>query len=245
MEKLSQSFLDSCRRDHGRILRGENMTRIETFVDAAFAFSFTMLVISIDVIPRSTQELLAASRDIPAFVLSTLVIGSIWIAHSTWSRAFGLQDKLTIYLSLGLVVLVLIFVYPIKLMIQATVLYLSRGYLGTELPGMLWTDVANLFVYFALGLMALSFIIISLYQNSLRYRDELVLDPYEIFFCKRASLVWLVVASTALVSCISTIFLEEESISNAGFVYTILFFAIPFTEIYYERNNPLRKQSAS
>jgi uncharacterized membrane protein len=34
-------------------MRGENMTRIETFVDAAFAFAFTMLVISIDEIPRS------------------------------------------------------------------------------------------------------------------------------------------------------------------------------------------------
>ncbi|MFP6838146.1 MAG: hypothetical protein VB962_00970 [Pseudohongiellaceae bacterium] len=53
MDQLSQSFLDSCRQDDGRTMRGENMTRIETFVDAAFAFAFTMLVISIDEIPRS------------------------------------------------------------------------------------------------------------------------------------------------------------------------------------------------
>jgi|TARA_B100000809_G_scaffold203015_1_gene203974 uncharacterized membrane protein len=53
MDQLSQSFLDSCRQDAGRTMRGENMTRIETFVDAAFAFAFTMLVISIDEIPRS------------------------------------------------------------------------------------------------------------------------------------------------------------------------------------------------
>ena len=47
MQQLSGEFLDSCRRDDGRILRGENMTRIETFVAAAFAFAFTMLVILI------------------------------------------------------------------------------------------------------------------------------------------------------------------------------------------------------
>ena len=37
MEPLSREFIDSCRREDGRIIRGDNMTRIETFVDAAFA----------------------------------------------------------------------------------------------------------------------------------------------------------------------------------------------------------------
>ena len=73
MDKLSQEFLDSCRRDGGLIMRGENMTRIETFVDAAFAFAFTMLVISIDEIPRSPPELVAAARDIPAFIFSATI----------------------------------------------------------------------------------------------------------------------------------------------------------------------------
>lgn len=53
------------------------MTRIETFVDAAFAFAFTMLVISIDEIPSSPVELFELSKDIPAFILSALIIGSI------------------------------------------------------------------------------------------------------------------------------------------------------------------------
>jgi hypothetical protein len=49
MQQLSGEFLDSCRRDDERILRGENMTRIETFVAAVFtfAFTFTMVVINL------------------------------------------------------------------------------------------------------------------------------------------------------------------------------------------------------
>lgn len=185
MEQLTPEFLADCRRSHGRILRGENMTRIETFVDAAFAFAFTMLVISIDEILNSPPELLALSRDIPAFILSATIIGSVWLAHATWSRTFGLQDNVTIYLSLGLVMLVLIFVYPIKLMVQATVFYLSRGYLGVNLfqgPG--WEDngVASLFIYFDLGLIALSLIIISLYRNTWRFREALLLTPHERLF---------------------------------------------------------------
>ena len=77
MEKLSDQFLADCRKDQGRILRGEAMTRIDTFVDAAFAFAFTMLVISIDQIPRSPTELIELSKDIPSFVFSSLTIGSI------------------------------------------------------------------------------------------------------------------------------------------------------------------------
>lgn len=243
MQKLSQSFLDSCRLDRGRILRGENMTRIETFVDAAFAFVFTMLVISIDEIPRTPQELLLLSRDIPAFLLSASIIGSIWVTHTTWSRTFGLQDSLTVFLSLGLVMLVLIFVYPIKLMIQLTVSYLSRGYLGAELPPMEGIDVANLFVYFALGLMALSYIIISLYQNSLRHRYELALSDYEIFFCKRTTGVWLVVAATALVSCLIALIFAEGSVPGAGLLYLALWILIPSTIYYFERHNPLISSS--
>ncbi|PCJ27315.1 MAG: DUF1211 domain-containing protein [SAR86 cluster bacterium] len=229
MDMLSSKFLDSCRRDKGRVLRGENMTRIETFVDAAFAFAFTMLVISIDNIPDTTNELLALSQDIPAFILSCAVVGSIWVAHSTWSRTFGLQDGVTIVLSLALVVLVLIFVYPIKLMIQVSVMYLSNGRIGMQpSENMEWTDAANLFAYFGLGLISLSVILIAFYQNALRYKVELGLNEIELYFCRRSSFVWLVVAMTAALSCIlAKFFLTEENISTAGLLYNSLVLTIP------------------
>ena len=234
MQKLSDEFLDSCRREDGRILRGENMTRIETFVDAAFAFAFTMLVISIDEIPDTMPELLNLSQDIPAFLVSATIIGSIWVAHSIWSRTFGLQDRVTLYLSLGLVMLVLIFVYPIKLMVQLAIAFLSRGYLQQNLPGMELADVINLMIYFGLGLMALCFIIIALYQNSLRQREQLVLSAYEVAFCKLACLTWAIVAATALVSSLAAPVLGE-SIQWSGLVYFSLWLTIPFARHQYQQ----------
>jgi len=225
MEQLSPEFLAGCRRSKGRILRGENMTRIETFVDAAFAFAFTMLVISIDEIPESPPELLALSRDIPAFIVSAAIIGAVWLAHATWSRTFGLQDGVTIFLSLGLVMLVLIFVYPIKLMVQATVVYLSDGALGIYLfdnPGWENNSVADLFVYFSLGLIALSVIIICLYQNALRFKDALVLNPHEVQFCQRKTLSWSIVVLTAIVSVLIGLFVDGEAVVTAGFIYLLL-----------------------
>ena len=69
MKPLIREFIDSCRREEGRIIRGDNMTRIETFVDAAFAFALTMLVISIGEVPKSPPELFELSKAIPAFCL--------------------------------------------------------------------------------------------------------------------------------------------------------------------------------
>ena len=238
MEPLTPEFLAGCRRIKGRILRGENMTRIETFVDAAFAFAFTMLVISIDEIPESPPELLALSRDIPAFIVSASIIGAVWLAHATWSRTFGLQDGVTVFLSLGLVMLVLIFVYPIKLMVQASVVYLSDGALGINLfdnPGWADNSVADLFVYFSLGLIALSVIIICLYQNALRFKDELVLNAHEIRFCQRNTVTWVTVVAVALVSVLIGLFVEGEALVSAGFVYFSLWLLIPLAERLFDR----------
>jgi uncharacterized membrane protein len=241
METLSKEFLDSCRKDGGKTLRGESMTRIETFVDAAFAFSFTMLVISIDVIPQNPQELLELSRDIPAFLFSATIIGAIWLAHSNWSRVFGLQDKLTVALSLALVMLVLIFVYPIKLMVQATVIYLSEGSLGTDIfasGGWENNEVASLFVYFGLGLFALSLLIISFYQNTLRYRQQLRLSNYEIFYCKRATYTWLTLSAISVVSCLIAMNSDAGSVARAGTLYSMLFFTIPLVRYIHARYDP-------
>jgi uncharacterized membrane protein len=235
MQQLSQEYLDSCKREDGRILRGESMTRIETFVDAAFAFAFTMLVISIDVIPKTVPELLSLSQDIPAFIISATIIGSIWVAHTLWSRTFGLQDRITLYLSLGLVMLVLIFVYPIKLMVQLSISFLSRGALQQNLEIMELADVINLMVYFGLGLMALCFILIALYQNSLRQRQQLVLSEYEVIFCKLACLTWALVAATALISCVAAPLLGEQ-IQWSGLVYFSLLVTIPVARGLYRKS---------
>ena len=43
--------------DGGVRQRGDQVTRLETFVDAAFAFAVTLLVVSFDAMPSSFAEL--------------------------------------------------------------------------------------------------------------------------------------------------------------------------------------------
>ena len=51
-------------------LRGLEVTRLDTFIDAAFAFVLTILVISFDEIPSNYDELMTAVKRIPAFGFS-------------------------------------------------------------------------------------------------------------------------------------------------------------------------------
>jgi uncharacterized membrane protein len=51
------------------------MTRLETFIDAAFAFAISMLVIAAQQIPDNIQALLAAFKNVPTFVCSIAVLG--------------------------------------------------------------------------------------------------------------------------------------------------------------------------
>jgi len=59
-------------KTHPFKMRGENMTRIETFVAAAFAFAVTMLVISIGTVPQTMQNFVDATKQIPALLRAAL-----------------------------------------------------------------------------------------------------------------------------------------------------------------------------
>ena len=84
--------LDALPRLGGFRLRGVEMTRLETFSDAAFAFAITMPVIATQQIPEDIDTLFAAFKNVPAFVASIIVLGIFWRGHWLWSRHYGLED---------------------------------------------------------------------------------------------------------------------------------------------------------
>ena len=56
------------------------MTRLETFIDAAFAFAITMLVIAGSQVPDDVDALLGAFKNVPTFICSIAVLGFIGAA---------------------------------------------------------------------------------------------------------------------------------------------------------------------
>src|SRR6478609_12183734 len=106
------------------------MTRLETFIDAAFAFAVTMLVISNGQVPNDIPALLEAFKNVPAFVASIAVLSIFWRGHWLWSRRFGLEDGASILISWTMLVTILIFIYPLKAIFGSMWYLLSDGQVG-------------------------------------------------------------------------------------------------------------------
>src|ERR1700730_15719096 len=102
--------LDALPRLRGFRLRGMEMTRLETFIDAAFAFAISMLVIAAQQIPDDIASLLAAFKNVPTFICSIAVLSIFWRGHWLWSRRYGLEDGVSIFISWALIVTILIFI---------------------------------------------------------------------------------------------------------------------------------------
>jgi Endosomal/lysosomal potassium channel TMEM175 len=72
-------------------LRGIEMTRLETFIGASFAFAITTLVIVAQQIPDDIETLLAGFKNVPAFVASIAVLGIFWRGHWLWAPALTIS----------------------------------------------------------------------------------------------------------------------------------------------------------
>jgi transmembrane protein TMEM174 (potassium channel) len=106
------------------------MTRLETFIDAAFAIS--MLAIAANQVPDNIEELLGAFRHVPAFVASVVVLGIFWRGHWKWSRRYGLEDGVSIFISWAMLATILIYI-SVEGSFRVDVVFLSDGRVGQAL----------------------------------------------------------------------------------------------------------------
>lgn len=202
-------------------LRGADMTRIETFTDAAFAFAVTLLVISIDAVPTSVDGLAAVLEDVPAFALSFLQLAIFWYAHWKWSRRYGLEDFTSVLLSLFLVFAVLVYVYPLRFMFSLFVAWLSRGALGDATLGS-FADLYTVFLVYGIGFCAMNLTIAGLYHHALRRADELGLDPIERLETKAEREVMLILAAVGGVSAVAAVVATPSQLALPGWIYMLI-----------------------
>lgn len=230
MQPLTQEFIDQCPIEHGFRIRGLAMTRIEVFVDAAFAFAVTMLVISIDQIPRSIPELLAISKQIPAFLLSVAQLVFIWHSHSVWSRRFGLEDTKTVVMSVSLLAIVLIYVYPLKMMFEGLFSWLTLNYLPSQFKLTSYDELKQLFYYFAIGFACISLIFMRLYQHAKNKAQDLKLSSLEIHRSETAIQVNQVIVGVCLINLLVVYLVQGHWVPFTGFVYMLIWPLVAWLE---------------
>src|SRR2546430_10275944 len=212
--------LDALPRLRGFRLRGIEMTGLETFIDAAFAFAISMLVIAAQQIPDNIQTLLAAFKNVPTFVCSIAVLGIFWRGHWLWSRRYGLEDSAWILISWAMIVTILILIYPLKAIFGAMWYLLSSGQVGQRFS--LHTTEAQartIFAIYALGLIAISAEILLLNLRAWQLREPLRLNARERWVTRGELTGWSIPVSIGIISLVLALILPRVQIAWSGWVY--------------------------
>lgn len=162
----------------------------------------TLLVVSGDHIPASIEELVRAMKSIPAYAASFLLIMRFWTSHADWSRRYGLDDAVSRYLSLLLVFLVLIFVYPMKMVFSTLFNAVSQGYFPANFTLTSLTELPVMFATFAVAFGAMALVMAALHGHAWRQRIALGLSLDELANTRLAMLDWALVAAVAVVSIV-------------------------------------------
>lgn len=240
MQPLSQSFVDQCPIEREFRIRGLEMTRIETFVDAAFAFAVTLLVISFDAIPSNYEEMVDALKRVPAFVAAVAQLMWIWWEHNKWSRRFGLEDAMTAFLSAALVVVVMVYVYPLRILAEGAFSWLTNGYLPDAFDLQSIDELRFMFVFLGVGFALLCLLFLWMNAYAVRRGAELRLDRVERYHLATTQRVWAGSACTGLLSIALALALPDRWVPLAGFGYAPLGVVLPLIEWLRGRNAPSR-----
>ena len=159
--------------------RTHEISRLEAFSHAVFAFALTLLVVSLQV-PKSYGELMNLMSGFPAFACCFGVLLWIWYEHNLFFRRYGLQDKYTVLLNGALLFVVMFYVYPLKFMFDAGFSQFFRG-ASQDVAPMTLAQFAHASTIYGLGFVALFVMFALLYGHAYRKRHDLGLKPLEIF----------------------------------------------------------------
>jgi hypothetical protein len=231
----TETSLDALPVRDGFRLRGVDMTRLETFCDAAFAFAVTLLVIAGDGIPRSYDDLVLALKGVPAFAASFAAIASFWWSHRTWSRRFGLEDGVTAFISLAMVFVMLVYVYPLKMVFGAFASWASGGWLPSEFVLKSPRDLLGLFAVYGVGFAAQTGMLVLLHLRGLKLADELRLNEVERLRTRQEVVMHLALGATGVASALWALLLPPSVGVFAGFLYMTLPVTMPVLAIRYQR----------
>ena len=211
--------LDSLPRLKGFRLRGLEMTRLESFVDAAFAFAVTMLVIAGQQVPDDVVALLKAFKNVPAFAASIAVLAVFWRGHWLWSRRYGLEDTISIWISWALIFTMLVYVYPLKLVFGGMFYALSGGSVGLRLTVETMAQGRALFAVYAAGFSALSLEILLLNLRAWRLRAPLRLNEREQSVTRGELAGWSVPLGVGLASLLLALTMPARLLGWSGWIY--------------------------
>ena len=243
MMRITDAELESFPVHHGFRLRGTDMTRSETFTDAAFAFAVTLLVVSLEV-PTAFEDLRRAMWGVPAFAASFAILMQFWAGHRRFSRRFGLEDSRTILLSCILVFVILVYVFPLKFLMSGFQIWATRMITGQVPPGGVTINsidqLRELFIIYGIGFIIVSVLLAMMSHHALKRGEDLRLNELERFDTRADIESWLLLAGVAAVSTLWAVFLPITRFALPGMAYALLGIVMPWHGVRYGKARAAR-----
>lgn len=144
--------------------QGDAAKRLDAFVDAAFAFAVTLLIIAGAEPLTSFADLGRALSHVPAFAAGFALVTMFWASHRGFGRLTAERGGAIGLISLAIVFTVLVYVFPLRLLTETGIGWASGGRLpGSELIGSL-EDLRGIFVAYGIGFAFLSLLFVLLNQ---------------------------------------------------------------------------------
>jgi uncharacterized membrane protein len=146
------------------IERDRDVSRLEGFSDAVFAFAATLLVVSLEV-PSSFADLIAQLTGFFAFAITFAALVTIWTIHKAFFRRFALTDGWTVFLNCALLFVVLFYVFPLKFLTES----FFSGVLGighTVITLESYQELQQLFMLYSAGFGAIFLCVTLMYVHA-------------------------------------------------------------------------------
>ena len=219
------------------VWRSHEVTRIEAFSDAVFAFAVTLLIVSLEV-PKSFDYLWYSMISFFPFSLCFMLIFYVWREQYIFFRRYGLHDSRTISINGVLIFMVLFFVYPLKFLSNALMqgLIAPLFHIHTDPNHMLMMkqDQSSLLMFvYSSGYLGIFSLFSMMYYNALQKKKELNLTDSEIFETKTSLYCHIAMASFGVASIIIASFGSGLPSALSGFIYS--FVGVPIVIINKRR----------
>jgi uncharacterized membrane protein len=199
--------------------RRHEITRVEAFSDAVFAFALTLLVVSLDV-PQSYTELIRLMAGFVPFACSFALLTWIWYQHNVFFRKYGLQDPYTVTLNAILLFVVLFYVYPLKFLFTAFFAYFIP-ILDIRL-GINPEQLGTIFAIYGAGFVLIFLMFGLLYLQAYRRRAQLELSTLEVFDVRATGGEHLVSASVGGIATAIALLAPPPYPVFSGFSYFLM-----------------------
>jgi uncharacterized membrane protein len=219
-------------------VRPVETARLDAFVDASFAFAVTLLIIAGAEPLNDFGDLMRALGRIPAFAAGFGLVVMFWLAHRNFGRLAPIRDSWSATLSLAIVFMILIYVFPLRLLTEAGAAYFSHG----RLPGMglirTFDQLRDVYTVYGLGFALLCWLYFLLYGHALKRGAVAGLAEDDRDEARESRAIWGVITLAGLFSALLAWVLPLRITPWApGFAYWLIPLGLYFMNLFQRRRS--------